>query len=291
MVVAMEYDDRHRIFLQGIMNLGIVSGSTARKLLQKACNISGHTVPTDTGEINKTLRALTDGINREIRPLNLSIVKAIDENKIKKETYFVLINQLDRSQEFTELTKRSMVEFAPHELELLKILIGEMMKGPELEEESDSDEETESNDGPFTRGEIERTRALNLGGKVKSKNLKPLEVEEILDKFIEKNWLRSLENDVICFTPRFIAEMETYLRFVYPNDVLTCSLCNKLVIKALSCTCSKHFHLYCLGNAAPKGQNLGELTEISCPKCKHPIPLTHSLPTQSQRRKRSNSDE
>uniref|UniRef100_A0A0K2TMS8 Non-structural maintenance of chromosomes element 1 homolog n=1 Tax=Lepeophtheirus salmonis TaxID=72036 RepID=A0A0K2TMS8_LEPSM len=106
MVVAMEYDDRHRIFLQGIMNLGIVSGSTARKLLQKACNISGHTVPTDTGEINKTLRALTDGINREIRPLNLSIVKAIDENKIKKETYFVLINQLDRSQEFTELTKR-----------------------------------------------------------------------------------------------------------------------------------------------------------------------------------------
>ncbi|QQP57944.1 Non-structural maintenance of chromosomes element 1 -like protein, partial [Caligus rogercresseyi] len=78
-----------------------------------------------------------------------------------------------------------MIEFAPHELEFLKLLMDEMIQGPKsntADEESDDEEDIPY----FRKGEIMETRALNLGSRLKSKTLKPLEAQAIIDKFIEK---------------------------------------------------------------------------------------------------------
>ncbi len=52
----------------------------------------------------------------------LQIVKALDEEGVGvKKTYYVLINQTDRSADATQLTKKAMCEFQPHEVEYLKV--------------------------------------------------------------------------------------------------------------------------------------------------------------------------
>nr|ACO10240.1 Non-structural maintenance of chromosomes element 1 homolog [Caligus rogercresseyi] len=289
----MEYDDRHRIFLQGVLNMGVVSRSAAKNLLQKAYTIRGDSLPTQSSELSLILREITYSINKKIQHLNLAIVKAIDENQINKEGYFVLINQLDRSEELTQLTQKCMIEFAPHGLEFLKLLMDEMIQGPKS---NTGDEENEESDDEedipyFRKGEIMETRALNLGSRLKSKTLKPLEAQAIIDKFIEKKWLRSSESEEITFTPRFIAEMETYLRSVYPDDISSCSLCNKMVVKSLLCECGKQFHLYCLGAAIPKSKNRDEVMNVPCPKCKASIALRQTSSTQPGSRKRSHNEE
>lgn len=139
--------------------------------------------------------------------------QAIDEDERAKKSYFVFVNKADRSRDSTQLTKKAMVDFAPHELEYLKRIIAAIMESEDKE--------------------LEVNEVVNLVMEVKTKkNLQPREGEMILSRFLDSHWLKkNRRGDIISFSPRFLAEMEPYLKEAHPDQVITCQLCNKMVVK------------------------------------------------------------
>lgn len=64
------------------------------------------------------------------------------------------------------------------------------------------------------------------------KNLMPREGELILKKFRDSNWIKTIRRgDTVSLAPRFLAEMEPYLKEAHPEEITSCKLCNKMVVK------------------------------------------------------------
>ena len=160
----------------------------------------------------------------------------------------MLINQLDRSSDPTQLTRKAMVEYASFELEYLKLVVAGIVSSEAKE--------------------ISATSAINLTREVKTKQMKPTEGQAVLRRFAsdEAAWLRLTDDDAYRLAPRFIAEMGPYLKQVHGTDVGDCGLCHQLVVRDSKCgSCPATFHLYCLttlhdkcngckGDVAPRGK-------------------------------------
>ena len=52
---------------------------------------------------------------------------------MSKASRLVLVNRTDRSNETNKLTIKSMLDFKPHELEYLKVIVDAIMDSPESE--------------------------------------------------------------------------------------------------------------------------------------------------------------
>ena len=141
------------------------------------------------------------------------IPQILDEDERVKKSFFVFVNKVDRSRDSTQLTKKAMVDYAPHELEYLKKIVAALV---------------ESEDKELGVNEI-----VNLVMEVKSKkNLQPREGEAVVKKFLEGHWLkRNRRGDMISLAPRFLAEMEPYLKEAHPEEIATCQMCNRMVVK------------------------------------------------------------
>ncbi len=82
--------------------------------------------------------------------------------------------------------------------------------------------------------EISSIDALNLAREVKTKILKGAEAEGVLDRFVDAHWLRKANhNEVFILAPRFIAEMEPYLKEQFGDAVKNCPMphCGKIVMR------------------------------------------------------------
>ena len=153
-------------------------------------------------------------INAKLSKMNLKLKNISDEEDRDKKSFLALVNLTDRSRDENPLTVKSMHSFNPHEIEYLKYLIEGIMNHPAK-----------------TLGQ---TSALNAISQVKAKKLGVMDAEQILGKFKEHKWL-IVNGDQVRFHPRFIAEMEMWLKDMYPEQVNTCSSCQKLVLKCLRC--------------------------------------------------------
>jgi len=168
-------------------------------------------------------------INAKLAKLNLKLKNISDEEDRDKKSFLALVNLTDRSREENALTIKAMHYFTPHEIDYLKYLIEGIMNHPAKQ--------------------LGQTSALNAISQVKSKKLGVLDAEQILEKLVEHKWL-IVSMDRVRFHPRFIAEMESWLKDVYPELVNTCSACQKMVIKYLQCPnegkCEAVYHLHCI---------------------------------------------
>ena len=182
-------------------------------------------------------------INSKLSKLNLKLKNISDEEDRDKKSFLALVNLTDRSRDENPLTVKSMHSFNAHEIEYLKYLIDAIMNHPAK-----------------TLG---HTSALNAISQVKSKKLGVLDAEQILGKLKEHKWL-IINSDYVRFHPRFIAEMEQWLKDVYPENVNTCSACQKLVIKCLRCPneeCEAVYHMHCIYDRKVRQRGV-------CIKCK-----------------------
>ncbi|TRY61194.1 hypothetical protein TCAL_01482 [Tigriopus californicus] len=258
-----EYGDEHRIFLQGMMCRGIADYQEILKLLQCVCVRCNLVFPNEKKDQARMLVHIVQQINTKLDPLGLLIDKVIDEDNKARVTYFGLFNKIDRSQEATELTKKAMVNYNPGELEFLKLVVENIMDNEDKE--------------------LESITAINLSRHVVSRPFKALEAESVIQKLVDDQWLKRAMDKSIRLSPRFIGEMEHYLKENFAEEIHACALCKKIVIRAVLCNCSKAFHLYCLAS--------GDETKESqrCPKCKFKIELPNQgivLPSRSQAKKR-----
>ena len=58
------------------------------------------------------------------------------------------------------------------------------------------------------------------------------DAERIIQKLLSHSWLRLSSDEVhVRLGTRFLAEMETYLRENYRDDLQNCHYCNKIVIR------------------------------------------------------------
>jgi hypothetical protein len=68
-------------------------------------------------------------INNKIEgKCSLKIVKCFDEEKLSKHSFMALVNKTDRSKDSNKLTIKDQVNFLPHEIEYLKLLVDNIME-------------------------------------------------------------------------------------------------------------------------------------------------------------------
>lgn len=251
MAQTQRYGDEHRIFLQGIMCNGILDQKAVRNLFEIAMARVEGDIPEELRERDLRAALLVKSINDELdrNKLNMKIIKISEEDRRKKQTSYVLVNRMDRSDDSTQLTRKAMVDFQPFELEFLKLLVAEIICSDDRQ--------------------VEEIPALHLHNRVKTKAMRPQEAEDVLHRFIEQNWLKK-DVEWIRLSSRFIAEMEPYLKEVHANDISDCRLCRTTVIRAVICEeCQTSYHLYCLASKLPP-----EATAAKCIECKKNVPLS-----------------
>ena len=161
-----------------------------------------------------------------------------------RKGFLAFVNRTDRSKETNGMTLKAMVTFQPFEIEYLKVIVHAIMN-------------TEHRI-------VNSTTALNAFRQVKSRKFDINLAEKIITKFHQHKWL-ILDNrsGKIRFHARFLAEMEDWLRDVYPDQLLKCSKCGKTVLKSKKCPnvdCNGVFHMYCIYDKKSKVKG-------KCTKC------------------------
>ncbi len=246
---ASSYGDRHRVFLQGIMAKGILDFQEVHRLYKTSYKVEGIDVP----ELRKGLVPLIHEINSELDDLELKIVKVYDEDFYDRKTFYALINRSNRRG----LASRAHTEFTPPELEFLRLLVDTVVASEERE--------------------IGMIAAVNLTRQLNTKH-KMRDTELVIERFVEGRWLRlSTDKKKLRLAPRFIAEMEEYLRENFADILNMCSrkYCNTIVVRGVECPyCdpagSTIYHLYCLVSMATQSS---PESSVPCQKCKNPIEI------------------
>ena len=132
-----EYGNEHRLFLQAMMARGIISNAEFKPLFElclKKCNVA---LPEQGDQATRAYKQFLNCINRKIEEkCSLMILKVFDEEASKKVSYLMLANQVDRSGESSKLTIKAMVSFAAHEIEYLKVIVGNILENPMRELDS-----------------------------------------------------------------------------------------------------------------------------------------------------------
>jgi len=258
-MVPEEYGDCHRFFLQEMMSVGILGTYQVQDLFDR----SHKAFDEEKGELLPFIKA----IQAKIRPMGMMIRKWTDEDgwRKNKNTYYVLTCTTERSNvEFPMLANRAMPDFTPAEIVFMKQMVDEILLS-DLKE-------------------ISRQAALLIVPRVKAalsgnKQFTMSEAEKSISAFVSRKWLKfDSEKKNIRLTPRFLAEMQTYLHKLrsqaeelededHPGaGVKVCPApgCNQIVIRSFQCDrCKEHFHLYCVADQ----QGTGKETRGRCPKC------------------------
>lgn len=234
-----EYGDSHRMFAQAMLSRGIVNGLEITNLFKICCQ-KGELEIDDPAQDKKDFLLC---VNSRLSKLNLKLKNIADEVDTDKKSFLALVNLTDRSNETSKLTIKAMNTFAPFEIEYLKLIIEAIIYEPGKQ--------------------VGLTMALNACSSVKTKKLGVVDAQRILDKLHQNKWL-IINRDKLRFHPRFIAEMEPWLKDMYPDFVNTCTACQKLVIKSLYCPnedCEGVYHIHCIYDR--KVKNRGK-----CLRCK-----------------------
>lgn len=148
---------------------------------------------------------------------NFDLPQVYDEFKTSKSSFFTLVVTSERNDS-TKLNRQAMEDYAPHELELLKLVAEAIM--------ADEDREVSGN------------VALHACKEVASKKMTLTEAQVALRRFAEDDWIRIEDREgVVRLSARFIAEMEEYLKETFgtdpedPGSVGMCGLCKKIVVR------------------------------------------------------------
>ena len=194
--------------------------------------------------------------NKALEKIQMSVSKIHEEVKTSSDgrgpytQYYVLAPTYENEQ-IAKLQKN----FTEPELEWLKIVAEHLV---------DSEEKMAT-----------QTDLINLcrngGNNSLKKKLNVTEADTALIKFLDDGYLFRVKTGKKSVKyglgPRFLVEMESWMRQEFEDDVWSCDKCGKIGMIGVDCpkqNCGARFHYYCVdtGNKDPK-----------CYKCKTPIKL------------------
>jgi len=251
--MQMEYGDEHRIFLQGIMVAGILKGNEMWELIDVALKRIGYMLPDDKMAKHRYLKDFVKCINEEIERINLKVENISDEESKRKSNLMILVNRN------SSYGMNAMVSYTKVEIDYLKIVVQNIM-------ESDDKE-------------ISLIYALNRVNELQGKRFSQGDAEDFLNRLYKDHWIRyTAGNDGIKLSPRFVKEMEPYLKDVYEDYIGECVACQKFVMKSINCeNCDGKYHWYCTTMMADRSND----NVARCHKCNTALPenFTQNRPT------------
>jgi len=246
------YDDEHRIFLQGMMSHGILDFKSVFELLEAALGLCKIAIPDSRAERDKAIMKLVSEINDNIRELNLTIRKGVDEEN--GTNYFMLINTSQRGPVLSQL----QTSLSAAELEYLRLLATEILLA--------EDRALPSN------------VALNLIGKMEGNTNKKFslqDAEATISKLIANKWLRKLDRANVGIGVRFIGEMGDWITECLGGEVEKCKICRKMALRGIFCHCGVVYHKVCAMRLPAASDD-----KFNCMKCK--AELTRSVEEEDE---------
>jgi len=239
------YEDEHRIFLQGLMCKGVLNSKEVNALHEKALVICKVDIPQEKKERQMLLAKNIQVINNELERVGLIIRKGIDEDT--GDSCFMLVNTQNRMVGGNrELGANVQVQWSSQELEYLRLVATEILQ---------------SEDKSITSRE-----ALHLTDRVGQNGGKKLSMEAAegtLNRLMTARWLKPMDgNRLIALDVRFMGEMESWMVEVV-GGVAKCQDCRKVVVRGVYCGCEEGvgWHKYCIQKKAKMG------ADTKCKKC------------------------
>ncbi|XP_072014514.1 non-structural maintenance of chromosomes element 1 homolog [Amphiura filiformis] len=220
--------DVHRLIVQTFMSRGILTEKELGDVTKHACDYFKE--KETSGE-----RFIRD-INPNIQSVSMEIRTGKEE--VSGANVYVLVRTTE-----SELGRLS-TDYTPNELELFKKMMGLIIE---------------------SEGAASSTDILNLTNNLQ-KRMSKAEAETVLKSLVRNKWLTEVQGEV-SLSNRSIIEMEHYMQSVYQDEVKSCNICKKIVLRGCSCyqrDCGIRIHFYC---ARRFFQNQ---THVTCPNCKKP---------------------
>lgn len=248
----VEFDDEHRIFVQGIMCKGILNQKEVTALHEKALKACNIEIPEKKVEKQELLVKMMTVINDSLEKVGMVVRKGVDEDT--GDSFFMLVNTQERTTASggTDLARKVQGQWSAAELEYLRLLATEMLQ---------SESKT-----------ITCTTALNLTRNVAGKALTMQEAEKTINKLMLGKWLKQLPREQFALGVRFLGEMEGWMSDVLEGAVTKCPTCRKVVVRGSDChNCDSIYHKFCLNRQARAAREAGG--KLNCKKCKAELPV------------------
>ena len=123
-----EYEDEHRLFLQGIMAKGVLNNKEVHSLHEKVLKMCNIEVPEKRKDLIDLLAKNIRTINNEIESVGLMIKKGVEEDT--GESCFMLVNTESRAVGGSKfLATKVQSQFSAAELDYLRwILVVTLLK-------------------------------------------------------------------------------------------------------------------------------------------------------------------
>ena len=117
---APEYEDEHRLFVQGIMAKGVLNNKEVHALHEKVLKICNIEIPEKKKDLIDLLAKNIRTINNEIERVGLMIKKGVEEDT--GESCFMLVNTQSRAVGGNKfLATKVQSQFSPAELDYLRL--------------------------------------------------------------------------------------------------------------------------------------------------------------------------
>ena len=194
---------------------GIVDSKELDDLHEKCLLRHNISLPKTQYEKSKSLQNFLRIVNNQLKEAHLKLTRTKDDESRVIKAYLVLVN---RNKIPGGREKCPMLTFKPKELDYLQILVRKIMHN-EMKQ-------------------ISHILALNCVSEMNPKLGKKVDqldwAENTLEMFKKHKWLRfGDENPKVRLSPRFVKEMEPYLRQDFEKYVADCSVCHNIVIQVI----------------------------------------------------------
>jgi len=256
-----DFHDWNRAFIQMLMSKGFMSGQEVFRGVKEICNsYQAHKnfpkIDTNSAEdIAEMIDLFMEKANAALEPLQMQICKTQEEMKsiLDNQTYtqYYVMTLTFENESIAKLQKN----YGEPELEWLKLVAHHLV---------------DSDDKMANQNEL-----INLcrdgGNNTMKKKLNVTEADKALNMFVEDGYVMKIRGSrkgfKLALGPRFLVEMEGWLKETFGEDVWQCAVCDKVGMVGTQCVkrgCETRFHLYCVdrGNKDPK-----------CSRCKTPIKI------------------
>jgi len=218
--------DVQRLYLQAILSRGLVSEALA-KLLWKKCldavSAADNTLDLPDAESLEAWNSFIAKVNKSLDEFSLDFRRLSDESTGKP--VYVIVNA--KSDEIAQLA----TDYTPAEIAYYKALVERIMLAPRQS---------------FS---VSSLGALREVGAIKPKvNMTKAQAENVLASFAARGWLLKGNRGRYSLSTRSIAELSSYLKTTYPEDVIECSVCNQIMTRGIACSnsdCANRLHPHC----------------------------------------------
>ncbi|KXN72443.1 hypothetical protein CONCODRAFT_16189 [Conidiobolus coronatus NRRL 28638] len=242
----MELNQSHHLFIQKLLNGRVVDGLDIKSLMEGIieCYPSEFDLTeedTQYSQIELIFPQFLNKINSHLFSLDLEIRKGL--NQTNGEIFYHLINL--NPDEFSQLA----TNYSALELGYLKNLIESIITSSHLEFSIKMS--SALRDVPLhTTSALSQQDNQVPQSQSAGSNLTKLERQQLIDRFIQDDWLYTLEGTgLLTVSDRCLNELRDKLINEFEEDIWQCKLCMNLVTQGYLCkspNCNTYYHHPCL---------------------------------------------